>query len=384
MATKHWILTDVVNDVHVDSLSLAGENLSPGLEGCSINKRTLRGGLRDEVEVVEIDNGAFRFTVLPTRGMGIWKGWLGDFELGWQSPHAGPVHPKFVPITAPDGFGFVEGFDELLCRCGLLSNGPPVYDDRGVLVHPLHGRIANLPAHRVEVAVDSETGELSVTGTVEETRFLFHRLQLTTTIRTRPGEAGLRIEDRITNLSQRPGEMQLLYHVNFGRPLLEPGAQLVAPIKNLSPRDERAAEGIENWDVFGKEQADYTEQVYFCELAADQDKKTRVLLRNADSTRGVSLSFDITELPCFTIWKNTTGADDGYATGLEPGVNYPNLRSHEQQHGRVLALAPGEERRFELGLEIHRHPEEVAVAVEAVGRLAKSCQPTIHRSPQLR
>ena len=29
------------------------------------------------VDIVEIDNGKFRFIVVPTRGMGLWKAWLG-------------------------------------------------------------------------------------------------------------------------------------------------------------------------------------------------------------------------------------------------------------------------------------------------------------------
>ena len=39
----------------------------------------------------------------------------------------------------------------------------------------------------------------------------------------------------------KDGEFQLLYHVNFGVPLLEPGATVVAPIKTLVPRTEEAA-----------------------------------------------------------------------------------------------------------------------------------------------
>ena len=62
----------------------------------------------------------------------------------------GPVHPKFVPLAEPSGVGWLDGFDELLCRCGLVSNGAPEFDERGQLRYGLHGRIANLPARKVE------------------------------------------------------------------------------------------------------------------------------------------------------------------------------------------------------------------------------------------
>src|ERR1700740_2851694 len=92
---------------------------------CTTTSKALRGGRSDGLELIEIDNGALRVALLPQRGMGIWKAWLGDLELGWRSPVRGPVHPSHVPLFDPNGLGWLEGFDELLCRCGLTSNGAP-------------------------------------------------------------------------------------------------------------------------------------------------------------------------------------------------------------------------------------------------------------------
>ena len=49
---------------------------------------------------------------------------------------------------------------------------------RGVMLHALHGRIANLPAHHLVVEADTEANELRVTGVVDECRFHFHKLRL--------------------------------------------------------------------------------------------------------------------------------------------------------------------------------------------------------------
>ncbi len=224
---KSWTLLDLsadpLSDIHRENISLSATEL--GLPGCSIGLRTLRGGLRDGVEMLSIDNGRLRVALLAQRGMNIWKAWLGDWAIGWDSPTRGPVHPRFVPVFDPSGLGWLEGFDELLSRCGLLSNGAPQFDAHGALQYPLHGRIANLPAHRLVVETDAESGELSVTGVVDECRFHFHKLRLTSTLRTRPGEPGVRLFDEVTNLSDAPGEMELIYHTNFGPPLLEPGAR---------------------------------------------------------------------------------------------------------------------------------------------------------------
>jgi galactose mutarotase-like enzyme len=338
--------------------------------------------LREGVDTIEVDNGKFRFVVVPTRGMGLWKGWLGDLQVGWNSPVKGPVHPQYVPITDPGGLGWLEGFDELMCRCGLESNGAPDIGPAGVYKYPLHGRIANRPAHYVELVTDDQSGEIRLTGLVDETRFLFQKLRLKSTYITKVGQSGLRILDEVTNLSGSPAEMQLLYHVNFGAPILDPGAQVVAPIKTVMPRDPRAAQGIGTWESYPNEEAGYAEQVYFFELLADSSGMTQVLLKNAHATQGVSLRFAKTQLPCFTLWKNTPTAADGYVTGLEPGTNFPNPRSFETEQGRVIKLQPGETAKFEITLEVYADAQSVSTAEEAIARLRSGVKPKVFSTPQ--
>lgn len=381
MPAKSWTLIDLEQDIYRDALALGAAELTGAAAGMTVRKRRLRGGLRDGVDVVEIDNGAFSISVLPTRGMGLWRARLGDLQLGWQSPAQGPVHPRHVDLWEPSGLGWLAGFDELLCRCGLESNGGPVHDSQGKLLYPLHGKIANLPAHRVTLSVDSDSGELTLTGVVDEARLYHPKLRLTSTLRTRPGEPGVRITDEVQNLSAAPGELELVYHVNFGPPLLESGAKVVAPVKTLVPMTDRAAEGVASWNIYGGEEPGFTEQVYLFELAASADGQTRTLLRNAHGNLGASLAFSVRQLPCFTLWKSTQQAADGYVTGLEPGVNYPNQRTFEAQQGRVVPLAGGERKTFELALTAHPSAESVARAEEEIARLQATGQPKLYERP---
>ncbi len=145
--------------------------------------RRLRGGLCEGVDVAELSNNALCITIVPTRGMGIADVRCGDIRLGWDSPVRGPVNPQFVPLMEPGGLGWLDGFDEWLVRCGLESNGAPEYGEQGRLLYPLHGRIANRPAHKVELTFDHETSEIALTGVVDEARFHFQKLRLTSTIR---------------------------------------------------------------------------------------------------------------------------------------------------------------------------------------------------------
>lgn len=382
MAVKSWVLTDVATDTHLDQMTFDLAQVGTALNGCSFGMRTLRCGLSAGVDVLRVDTGTFRFDVLPTRGMSIWKAWAGDLEIGWQSPNRGPVHPQFVDLGEPSGLGFLDGFDEMFVRCGLESNGAPEFDDKGQLRYTLHGRIANRPAHYVSVSADGESGEITVMGVVEETRFHFLKLRMTTTIKIKAGERGFRVHDAIENVSAAPAEMQMLYHVNFGAPLLDAGAKFVAPLKTVVPRTEHAAAGIRNWESYAAPQTGFEEQVYFMELLGDDAGNTQTLLKNAHGTAGVSMHFNKKQLPCHTIWKDTAAIADGYVTGLEPGTNFPNPRTYEGQNNRVVKLPGGGKVAFDVGLQVHIDSAGVVAAEQAIASLQGSTAPKVFDKPQ--
>jgi galactose mutarotase-like enzyme len=377
MAQRTWILTDLEQDLFVEQISIGPDQVGGAATGYAITKRTLRGGRRDGVDAVEIDNGRFRFVVLPTRGMGLWRARLADLVLGWKSPVKGPVNPAFVPLAEPGGLGWLDGFDELMCRCGLESNGAPEFNANGSLRYGLHGRIANSPAHHVELTVDGDQGTISVTGVVDEARLFFNKMRLTSTVTTRVGQPGLTVTDTVTNLSAEPGELELLYHTNFGLPLASAGAKAVFPVAKMAPRDAVAEGCIGQWDTYDPETPGSQEAVFFFDLAARPDGSTQALLRNAAGDRGVSLKFNKRQLPCFTLWKNRQAAADGYVTGLEPAINFPNVRAFEKEKGRVAVLAPGESRSYEVTIEAHGDRTAVEAAEKAVAAIQASVKPDI-------
>ncbi len=381
MTKKTWTLTDVDEDLHVDHLTISPSDAGGGAEGYSITKRTLQGGLRQGVEVIDVDNGLFRFSVIPTRGMGLWRAALGDLQLKWDSPVKGPVHPSFVHLNEAGGLGWLDGFSELLVRCGLESNGAPEFNRDGTVRHGLHGKIGNLPAHKVEVSVDGDSGEISVSGIVQETRLFFNKLELKTTYTTKVGQPGLKITDTVSNLWAESSELELIYHVNFGLPLLNPGSKVVLPVKKIAPRDAVAVENLSEWDTYGPETAGAAEAVFFLDLAPDAEGQTMALLKNVSGDQGVSLAFNKKQLPCFTLWKNRQPATDGYVTGLEPGTNFPNVKSFEKQQGRVITLAPGESLAFEITLEAHADASSVAAAEATVAKFQEGVTPEVMDGP---
>jgi len=391
MPTKCQVLTDVAEGVWSDTFELR-ESDGLRLAGCpdwSIGKRTLRGGVSQGVDVVDLYNGALAVSILPTRGMGLWRGNYRGIELGWNSPVKQPVNPCYVNQTDRNGLGWLTGFNELLCRCGLSSNGAPgldvVVDNTGKKTEApltLHGKIANIPAHRVEAAVSTEgAGLLSVSGVVDETMMFGTALRLKTTYETAPNSNRLTIRDEVINLAAGPMELELLYHTNFGKPFLEKGASLVLPYREAAPRDPRAAEDIRTWQTYLGPTPGYTEQCYFADLIGDDQGKTVVLLRNSAGDRGISLEYDIRDLPCFTVWKCTQPEADGYVTGLEPATNLPNLKTFERQQGRVITLAPGTSHSSRIDLVVHSSTVEVGAVEKKIHELQDRAHPVVHERP---
>jgi galactose mutarotase-like enzyme len=345
-------------------------NLTGGSKTLGFELQRLGHGLGAGLDRVTLVCGSTKIDVLPTRGMGIWQADNNGVRFGWDSPIEGPVHPMWVPIAEPGGLGWLDGFDEMMVRCGLASNGAPEFDEQGKLVWPLHGRIANLPASDVQVDIDEDAGRIAIRGTVNENRFHFQRLQLQTEIALQVDSDEIEIVDRVTNLSARPAVFQMLYHNNFGPPILESGTQLFAPIKKLVPRNAHAAAELNQWNQYGPPNPGSAEKVYFMELAGDKDNWSIAVLANSDRSAAASIRFDKTHLPCFSVWKNTVGPSDGYVTGLEPATNFPNPRSFEESHGRVVPLAPGESCEFQLNIGMLTNAASVQQAIEQVDALS--------------
>ncbi len=345
-----FVLTDASNEHWVDSKEIDPPALGLGeTQPFSVKKHTLRGGRREGVDLIVVDNGALRFAVVPTRGMGLWKGWYEGNRLGWDSPIGdGPVNPAFVNLGAHGGLGWLEGFDELLARCGLENNGAPYEVETvkpdGSKSHTtfgLHGRIANIPASYVAVHVAAEPPHaITVEGHVEETRVFGPQIRMKTKITTVPGSNGLVVQDEFENMKDQPVEMQVLYHWNFGPPFLDAGARFVAASESVTPRDATAQRALERYDVYEGPKPGFAEEVYYFKLheADASGGRTKVMLRNRAGDKGVVLEFRNDQLPAFTLWKNTAGLRDGYVTGLEPGTNYPNPRPFEQARNRVVRL----------------------------------------------
>ena len=388
--TEPTVLTDTHQGVWVEAAEWTGDQI--GHTGASIRKRALRGGYCDGVDIVEVDNGEFSYTILPTRGMGIWRGRYHDLDVGWQAPVPGPVHPGFVNLQDRGGLGWLTGFDEVIVRCGLDSNGAPgtdvVLNNNGVpseVELTLHGRIANTPASRVEVRIEKSEGggrpRIIVAGVCVEAALFYPGFELHTEISTVCGSNAFTIVDTVTNLKAVNAEFELLYHCNFGPPFLEEGSRLEMPARLVAPRDARAVEGIGSYADYLGPTDGFIEQVYWYEPLATSDGNTLSMLRNAGGDRGVVVRYNTKQMPCFSQWKNTASTGDGYVTGLEPGTDHPNSKTFERDQGRLLSLAPEASYVIEMTIEVHDDVAGVQAVQQEIASIQGDSPVEVHDQP---
>lgn len=383
MPAHTWKLIDVDRDIYHETWEAHPSHLGAESRNISVRKRVLRGGLRDGLNVVEVaERGGLHFTVLADRGMGLWRLQYGDLQFGWTSPVRGPVHPRFVPQDEATGIGWLSGFDELLVRCGLEYNGAPEWDATGKLVHTLHGRIANLPAQTLEVTLDTDAQTVTVTGEVDEARLFCNSVRLRSSVTWEWGTPRLSIVDEITALSSGGADLELLYHLNVGSPFLSPGASVHFAHRAVAPRDVPSCADLPNWQTYPAQQVGVPETVLYFEPLADQDGWATALLANTNRQAGLSVRFRPAQLPWFVLWKNNRPPEDGYVTGLEPALNLPNVKSYEQQQGRVRRLAQGETFRSDLLLEVHPSAYAVAAVEQAIENLQRTVEPHVSHRPR--
>jgi Domain of unknown function (DUF4432) len=376
------VITDAENGVSLREWTLEPHEIAGASGKWSVRKKTLSGGRQEGTEVIYVDNGLLRFSVVPSRGFNIWEAQVGDIRLGWDSPVREIVHPQFINLGDRGGLGWLAGFGEFVSRCGLESMGAPCIDGNTSL--GLHGRINYLPASLVEVRFEEAPApRLVLRASIDETMMFGPQLRLVAEICTEIDSPEITFNDSITNLGDSPQEFQTLYHINLGPPLLGGGAQFIAPTKKVAPRDRRAAEGIDGWNRYtGPHAPGYAEQVYFMELWNDEQGQTEALLKSPDGQWGVSVSYSTKELPYLTLWKNEAPLRNGYVTGMEPATSYPCPRPFERSAGRLPTLRPGESHRSRVTIRALQKADEVAEAEARIKNLQHELA-NVQRTPML-
>jgi len=323
----------------------------------------LQDGIARGVRTVEFETGSgFSFTVLLDRGMDIGAAKYRGASLAWEST-VGAAHPAFFER---DSLGWLRTFHGgLVATCGMTYAGAPCVDEGKPL--GLHGRIDHLPASGVwaDGAWRGDEYEMWVRGRMRETVVFGENLTLTRRVSAYLGDSRLSIRDVVVNEGFQTTPHMMLYHCNFGFPLIAEGTELVAPSKHVVPRDDVAAPGLDVHARYEGPIDGYKEQCFYHDMAADQDGFVTILLVNRGFNNGQGLGAYVkyrqAELPKLIQWKMVCAGT--YVTGLEPANCLVEGRDKDRARGILQFLQPGEQREYMLEIGVLATNAEIDAAV---------------------
>ena len=327
-----------------------------GIELVSLEDGPGRG-----VRVLQANNAdGLSFRVAVDRGFDLVSANYRGVPIGWQSP-VGVQRPGLHQPELDAGLGFLRAFNGLLVTCGLDHYGGGEegssqhfnYPYRKKTVYPMHGRISHVPGRLIGYGIDETRGSIWCEGIVTQASVFGEVLELHRRIDVPLGGVEISVHDEVANRGFRPMPHAILYHYNFGYPMLSPQSEFLAPVREVQwmPHDPKAQDVGYRYQAAPRD--DFLEQVYLHNVASDSTGETTAALINEDMRGGlaVSLTFNKGQLPTLLQWQCLQSGL--YAMGIEPGTNYMLGRVASEERKEIIWLAPGDSCTYQTKLAVH-------------------------------
>ncbi len=306
------------------------------------------------VRVADVHTGSgFRFQVLVDRGLDLGAAEHSGRPLAWLHPAlGGPA------LYEPSGIGWLRTFGGgLVTTCGLDHFGAPDPEGEG---YGLHGRASHLPAENLRIVQEwrGEEYVLEVAGETRQSRLFGENLRLERRISARLGSSSLVLEDRVANEGFRPAPLAVLYHCNFGFPVVGESSELLVRDRSVRPRDPAAAAGLADHRRFPPPTPGFAEQVFFHDPEPGPDGLAAAAIVDRHAGFGAFLRWRAAELPVLAHWK--MAGEGEYVCGLEPSTHaMAATRREQRESGAMREILPGESVSFRL--EVGALPDAEAV-----------------------
>lgn len=357
---------------------MAGKNLKYPWQGkiCNhaqiggIETSTLDEGLGKSVRIAWVNTGSgLRYKVVIDRALDIADAFLNRYSLSWLS-HAGVTAPR---PDANSGFEWQYAFGGgLVTTCGLTHIGGPEADEKEK--RGLHGRISNIPA-AIESIIqpDPAAGKLdmSITGVIKQSRFFGPNIELRRTISGTIGQPMIRINDVVTNCGTVAVPHMILYHCNFGYPLVDEGTDIVWRGKCVSrglDMDNAIFNSRCNFRKCQKPLETHRaggEACGFIDVTEDKGGFCTVGLYNRRLNLAVAIRYRKRQLPSLTNWQHWGFGD--YVTALEPGTNPPIGQIKAAEQKKLTFIGPGRSRKYQLELTVLMDKDQINKFLKSAG-----------------
>jgi hypothetical protein len=329
------------------------------------------------VRLLKFQTGTgFSFEVAIDRGMDVGQCEYKGASLAWIPPTQLPG-PWFFEDQA--GFGWLRsalgGFNN---TCGLVHIGNP---DTAAVPHynfparptdryGVHDRAAMIPGELISFGEHWEGDSLLIeaVGRVTQAQAYGETLVLTRTYRAELGKSAFEMEDVVENAGFLPAEHMLLYHINAGYPLVDAGAEFIAPLASAPELLFGTAnlDDPSSWSSVVTPQRNWVQQTFQHHMRPDANGRVQVAIVNPALFEGtaLSVSYDAATMPNYIEWRMM--GEGQYAVGIEPCTNGFG-RDAVKRAGALIILRPGERRTYRTRVEIVEGAERIAVLRSAIG-----------------
>jgi hypothetical protein len=317
-----------------------------GMEAAAgVMRYRLDEGPGNGMRIAEVYTAAgLRYSILPDRGMDIGAASFRGIPIAFAGK--GGVMNAAYASTSRNFYRYFTG--GLVYTCGLENAGEPCETPGGTL--PMHGSRTFLSAFDVSSSMEQDKGcpVLRVRGKMRSASLFGENILLTREIVSGAENGNIVILDTIENQGSSVYEYMLLYHINFGFPLVSPDSTVRTNHRSVFYLATTRTPKEEEYRCFTEPKKTSPEQTF--EMHNSEGNRLNAVLENPRIGLKASVSCRLDELPCFTQWVSM--AEQDYALGLEPGTHNPVGRSKAAAAGGLVRLAPDEQKSYSVSISI--------------------------------
>ncbi len=288
----------------------------------SIRRYTITEGSAKGLDFIDIDNGNIRFLLNVSKALDITQLYHKGVNISFLSKNSLTKRELAFGNRFEGGMLYTCGFDNFGGRDG----------------YETHGTFHNTPAEIVRA--ECTDSEIVVEANIRNAELFGKNLLIRRKITTKVGSNKIDLCDELINESYRDEEYCVLYHFNVGYPMLDNGGKVIADVSEIKARNDWANENIKTALLIEDDVPNKQETCYFIKL-----NSPKITYVNEKLNKGLTLSYTMDTLPCFTLWKSMASGD--YALGLEPCTS-----ELDDNFERKIVKA-GESVKFELSLCIN-------------------------------
>lgn len=309
-------------------------------------------GKASNARAVLLENrSGLSMTLLEDRCLDIYSLKIKGYNIPFLSK-CGVVHPSYYDAAE---WEFLRSFGVgFLTTCGLSQAGEPCRFDNSNFGG--HGVISNTPA--ADVAIKSSEDEIEVSGEIREYKFQTVDLILKRSITLNKSKNQIGISDSVTNEGWRDAPFMLLYHFNFGYPLVNPETRVLLPPANIEGWDDYSSGIIDRHLEMEPPGSLYEVQTYIHKLANPGKETGFSIMDNRENPKmAVDFRYETKNLPYITQWKHFKPSE--YVMAVEPCNNHVKGLEWEAGNGTLQLLRPGENRSMRFTINFYDDLSEI-------------------------